>query len=229
MADAGVRESGHRVTTVAALYVDPNGVYADAPDVELWDEQRDARLYAGPHPVVAHPPCARWCMLAPLNAHQYGYQVGDDDGCFASALLAVETYGGVLEHHAYSYAWPAFHLPRPWRGHWIRSFTSPGWVVEISQAAYGHPTRKRTWLYYVGQDPPDLDWSEPKTTAIVSDLGSGGSRRRGADWIPGVQYAAASSTPVAFRDALLDMARNVGPVAALPAPLQEVGARSNEC
>jgi hypothetical protein len=46
--------------TVAALYVEPQGCYVGVPGVDPWDEARDARTYAGPHPVVAHPPCQRW-------------------------------------------------------------------------------------------------------------------------------------------------------------------------
>ncbi|NCZ71579.1 MAG: hypothetical protein EBY80_15735 [Actinobacteria bacterium] len=38
--------------TVAALYVQPNGCYVGVPGVDPWDEARDARTYAGPHPVV---------------------------------------------------------------------------------------------------------------------------------------------------------------------------------
>ena len=45
---------------IAALYVQSNGVYADLAGVDPWYEARDARTYAGPWPVVAHPPCARW-------------------------------------------------------------------------------------------------------------------------------------------------------------------------
>ena len=45
---------------IAALYVESRGVYAGLPDVDLWDRDRDARIYAGPWPVVAHPPGARW-------------------------------------------------------------------------------------------------------------------------------------------------------------------------
>lgn len=35
---------------VAALYVQTGGAYYGMPDVDPWDEARDARLYDGPHP-----------------------------------------------------------------------------------------------------------------------------------------------------------------------------------
>ena len=49
---------------IAALYVQTGGAYYGLPDVDPWDEARDARLYAGPHPVVAHPPCGQWGVWA---------------------------------------------------------------------------------------------------------------------------------------------------------------------
>ncbi len=79
---------------IAALFVDPRGCYFDLEGVELWDEARDARLYAGPHPVVAHPPCSRWCRLAGLVEARWGHKRGDDGGCFASALANVRRVGG---------------------------------------------------------------------------------------------------------------------------------------
>lgn len=45
---------------IAALYVQAEGCYFGVDGVDPWDEQRDARLYDGPWPVVAHPPCQRW-------------------------------------------------------------------------------------------------------------------------------------------------------------------------
>jgi hypothetical protein len=44
--------------TVAALFVQARGCYYGLDDVDPWGEGRDARLYAGPWPVIAHPPCA---------------------------------------------------------------------------------------------------------------------------------------------------------------------------
>ena len=189
--------------TVAALYVQPGGSYYGVEGVDPWDEQRDARLYAGPHPVVAHPPCARWCQLAYINQKRYGHKVGDDGGCFAAALASVRTFGGVLEHPAFSYAWPAFSLPRPTPGAWTRGVGDPGWVCEASQAAYGHRARKLTWLYYVGDAPPPaMDWSRPEPTAQVSWCGNHGNSA-----LPRIAKAAASRTPPAFRDLLIAMAR----------------------
>jgi hypothetical protein len=48
----GGHAPGHSAM-VAALYVDPQGVYSGLPDVDVWGEERDARTYAGPWPVVA--------------------------------------------------------------------------------------------------------------------------------------------------------------------------------
>jgi hypothetical protein len=201
--------AGRRVT-VAALYVETNGVYYGLPDVDPWDEARDARLYDGPWPVVAHPPCQKWCQLAPLNASRLeGYVVGDDGGCFAQALASVRQFGGVLEHPALSYAWDAFALPRPGIGGWTTAIGDDGATTEVAQVAYGHEARKRTWLYAVGCALPALDWREPAAVAQVSAFGM--TRDAGFRWKheSTLCRSASSYTPESFRDVLLDMARSV--------------------
>jgi hypothetical protein len=141
---------------VAALYIDPLGPYPAllGPDA-CWDETRDARLYAGELPVVAHPPCQLWTNMARLNFKRYGGEhnrPGNDGGCFASALAAVRRCGGVLEHPGSSWAFREFGLTIPrgigWHG------GQREWVCEVWQSAYGHRARKRTWLLYVGNRPP---------------------------------------------------------------------------
>lgn len=147
---------------IAALYVQTDGCYANLPGVDLWDEARDARLYPGPWPVVAHPPCTRWCRLAKFVEARHGHKVGDDGGTFAAALAAVQRWGGVLEHPAFSLAWAAHDLAPPGAYGWTRGLFGPGWVCEVSQAAYGHRAPKLTWLHYCGDaPPPPLDWARP--------------------------------------------------------------------
>jgi hypothetical protein len=189
---------------VAALYVERGGVYWDLPGVDAWDEQRDARLYAGPWPVVAHPPCARWSRLAGIVEHRYGYKRGEDGGCFEAALNAVREFGGVLEHPAYSDAWKAFALPSPGRQGWYRSLDDEGYVAQVAQSAYGHPARKLTWLYFIGDEPPALRWNEPRGMAQVSDF----RRKDTKCWLPrALNHGASSVTMPEFRDVLLAMAR----------------------
>jgi hypothetical protein len=52
---------------IAALFVEKDGPYYGIDDVDPWDEERDARKYQGPHPVVAHPPCQLWGRFAKIN------------------------------------------------------------------------------------------------------------------------------------------------------------------
>ncbi len=187
---------------IAALYVEPDGAYYGIDGVDPWDETRDARRYPGPWPVIAHPPCSRWCQLASVNEKRWGTEIGADGGTFAHALEMVRTYGGVLEHPAYTLAWDQYGLSRPARGMWSKSMFDPGYVTEVSQVAYGHPARKRTWLYAVACDLPALDWSEPPAIAVV---GAGVHSGESADM---QRLDDTLGTPPAFRDMLIEMARS---------------------
>lgn len=197
--------------TIAALYVETDGAYFGLPGVDAWDEARDARLYAGPHPVVAHPPCQLWVNFASLNFKRYGGEhnrPGNDGGCFASALAAVRTWGGVLEHPASSNAWAAHGLPRPVGIGW-RATLCGGWVCEVWQSAYGHRARKRTWLYVNGVgEPPQLNWARSPGVAQVG-------------WFdrvkPTLSKKQASATPPAFRDLLISLARTANQAEAVAA------------
>lgn len=192
---------------IAALFVQTNGAYFGLDDVDPWDIKRDARNYAGPHPVVAHPPCARWCRLAGLVEKRWGHKRGEDGGCFAAALNSVRAYGGVLEHPAYSDAWAKFCLPLPPpQGGWQRGVCG-GWSCHVEQGRYGHRAKKATWLYAYGVELPSLRWgSDPdvKSQALVSWCGnhvSSGEVR------PRLGKKAASATPPEFQEVLLTMAR----------------------
>ncbi len=206
------------MSAVAALYVQKGGCYFGLPGVDPWDEARDARLYAGPHPVVAHPPCARWCQLAPVNQARYGLIVGADDGCFEAALNAVRTYGGILEHPAFSIAWRHFRLRRPAPGRWVQG-PCGGWSAQVEQSNYGHPARKATWLYAHGVDLPELKWGRgPAVTAWISadrpraELAAQGIRQ--------LQKREASATTLEFRDLLLSIARTASPMSYAPAQVR---------
>ena len=204
---------------IDALYVQKNGSYYNLPDVDPWDEERDARLYAGPHPVVAHPPCQRWgkmWMGSPPVVKCTGVRKtkGDDGGCFAAALAAVREFGGVLEHPELSHAWAHFGLNKPPRtGGWIVADFYGGWTCCVEQGRYGHYARKPTWLYAVGCELPELEWGkgEPRyDPELIARIGiervkkQGEVASRGGD----TDSSPRIGTPAAFRQLLIDMARS---------------------
>lgn len=194
---------------IAALFVAKNGCYFGLDGVDPWDEARDARGYAGPWPVVAHPPCNRWINLGRLNYARYGGEhnrPGNDGGCFAAALNAVRTYGGVLEHPAYSEAWDAFDLRRPDPdGGWLID-SDGAWVCHVEQGHYGHRARKATWLYAVGTDCPALHWG-PSVARAWCTPGASAKASRGKAHAP-MNKKERQATPTPFRDLLISIARS---------------------
>lgn len=208
---------------IAALFVETGGVYFDLPNVEPWDKNQDARLYAGPHPVVAHPPCERWGRYwfgGPSSKERK--RKGDDGGCFAAALAAVRRWGGVLEHPEASHAWPAFGLNDPPKsGGWVVADWQGGWTCCVEQGHYGHRARKATWLYVCGVSPellPSLKWG-PFRCGIRLQAGyhSAEERRRKRPGATGIReflsHRERAATPLPFRDLLLGLARLARPMA----------------
>jgi hypothetical protein len=193
---------------IAALYVDEKGVYSGLPDVDVWGISRDARKYAGPWPVVAHPPCHLWTNMASVNYKRWGGEhnrPGNDGGCFRSALVSVMKFGGVLEHPAFSRAWGAYRLARPSGIGWMAT-SGEDWVCEVWQSAYGHQARKRTWLFYHGRNPPlELNWNRPSGTHQIGEHDQRGKERNK----PTISGKRASRTPEPFRDILLSIARSI--------------------
>ena len=198
---------------IAALYVETGGCYFGLAGVDPWDEARDARLYAGPWPVVAHPPCQRWGRFwhgSTSKPHQF--KLGDDGGCFQAALSAVRRFGGVLEHPADSLAWARHGLraPERYRG-WQRADMSDGWTCYVEQGHYGHSSRKPTWLYACGIGKPELNWSRGKQRIpewMVERYGYEKARRIGVVAMVGGKNKTRirNATPVEFRDVLIAMA-----------------------
>ena len=201
---------------VAALYIEPEGCYIGLPAVDAWDESRDARKYTGPYPVVAHPPCQRWGRFwhgSTRKPHQY--KLGDDGGCFQAALSSVRECGGVLEHPCDSHAWKHHGLTPPKRhAGWQPAGDGVGFTCYVEQGHYGHMSRKPTWLYVVGCDLPELNWTKGEQRLHPTALAKYGyekARRIGMTAMVGGKDKTKirNATPPEFRDVLLNIARNV--------------------
>lgn len=222
---------------IAALYIEPEGCYANVPGVDAWDEKRDARMYAGPWPVVAHPPCQRWGRFwhgSTRKPHQY--KLGDDGGCFAAAINALECFGGVIEHPCDSHAWRHFGLMPPKRFAGWQSTDGPlvnlvdgegnvvgarrclgeWWTCYVEQGHYGHMSRKPTWLLTCGIPRrllPELNWSkgEQRLHPIALErYGYEKARRIGMTAMVGGKNKTKirNATPVEFRNVLIGIARS---------------------
>lgn len=132
---------------VAALYVDPKGLYGDMCE-EVFDIERDAKTYESSSakglPIVAHPPCGPWGKLK-------GFCREQDPSTGPHAVDLVRRYGGVLEHPVGSTLFDHCGIPV---GEWdnpdrpLDAFG--GYTLRIRQFDFGHRGAKDTVFYIVG-------------------------------------------------------------------------------
>jgi hypothetical protein len=162
--------------------------------------------YAGPWPVVAHPPCGPWGKLR----HLYR---GQEHACALRAVEQVNQFGGVLEHPAGSLLWDKCSLPRP------DLFGLHGFTVEVDQVHWGHVAKKRTWLYVVGLNYGEVKRAiraQPRREPTHWVSGRRGERRSGGGgWVvpPGIKVCSAEQrrrTPRPFAEWLIELAEQAG-------------------
>ena len=191
-----------RIYQVAALYIDPRGPYPGLV-ADWWDEARDARNYAGPLPVVAHPPCGPWGRLR----HRYR---GDEHDCAPRAAEQVRMYGGFLEHPAGSLLWKHAGLPLPS----VLLDEFGGFTLELNQVDWGHPARKKTWLYCCRIDPLAVSFPAARepTHWITGGRGRAGKKAKTTPVPPGIKACSAQQrrrTPPDFARWLCELAESV--------------------
>lgn len=136
------------MTVISALFVRSDTVY-NSLGLDCWDAVRDARIYTGPGPVVAHPPCRTWGVMRKWPGAK---ERPEEKALGPLAVDFVRRYGGVLEHPFQSSLWRHCALPHPGgvRDAW------GGFTLLVDQGWWGHPAPKPTYLYVVGCEPVDV-------------------------------------------------------------------------
>lgn len=178
---------------VSVLFARSDSVYKSFGFCDVWDKERNALLYSGVSPVVAHPPCRAWGRL-----RYFARPVPGEKEMAFFAVDQVRRCGGVLEHPVASKLWEEYGLPRPGQGF----DECGGYSIQVNQFWWGHKAEKATWLYIVGVDkgklePAPLVFSKPEYVV---------STTRGAIKKPEISKAEREHTPLDFAKFLIDIA-----------------------
>lgn len=186
--------------TVAVLFARADSHYKAIAGCDVYDIERDARTYAGPHPVIAHPPCRAWGLL-----RQFAKPRHDEKALAPWAIEQVRRFGGVLEHPAGSTLWPTLGLPEPGAGR----DQFDGWTLGIHQHWWGHRAEKATRLYIVGCPPqsiPAIPMRLDKPTHCIRPTKS-------YPRLPSVTKAEREHTPTALAEWIVELAKRCQPSA----------------
>jgi hypothetical protein len=178
---------------ITVLFARRDSIYKSIPGVDVWDVDRNATMWPGGGPVVAHPPCRSWSRL-----RAFAKPTQSEIQLVTFAISAVREWGGVLEHPESSFAFTQFGLPFPGQ-----EDAWGGWTISIPQFWWGHKAEKRTWLYIAGCEPrsiPPIPLQLGEASHVVASSGRSTRKR------PVLSVADREHTPEAFAHWLIDLA-----------------------
>ena len=185
---------------IASLFVRGDSIYKALPNVDCYDIDRDARTWLGGCPVIAHPPCRTWgCLKAFAKAPPDEHALGP------WAVEQVRKWGGVVEHPLGSGLFRECGCARP------GGLTDQwgGMTIEVDQFHWGHRARKRTLLYVVGTELPELPRRAGSPTHVIDRSGRARKEARpnSAGKLPWVSHREREETPKEFARWLVEVAR----------------------
>lgn len=177
---------------VSVLFARPDSCYKTFPNVDVWDQTRDARNWTGGNPVVAHPPCRAWSRL-----RHFARPLPGERALATLAIRQVRKYGGVLEHPVGSSLWVRAKLPAP------GCFDSyGGWTLPVSQHWWGHRAEKKTLLYICGVSPFDI----PDVPLVLGEPTHVCETRKRENRRPSISKSEREHTPIEFASWLVHLA-----------------------
>lgn len=144
---------------ITVLFVRSDSVYKNKKwNLDCYDQQRDARMFAGVGPVIAHPPCRTWGNLRTVAT-----RAPEDEHDLAPwAVDQVRRCGGVLEHPAGSNLFEHCGCDAD---------NDVGFLLTVDQFHWGHRCAKPTRLYVVGcslADVPAMPYREGSPTHCIT-------------------------------------------------------------
>ena len=132
---------------VSILFARSDSEYKQIDECDVWDKERNAMIYDGDLPVIAHPPCRAWGVLS----HMADPDPGEKNMARLSVML-VRKNGGILEHPVGSGIWKEAKLSA--LGMFADDFG--GYTIDVDQYHFGHVAHKMTRLYICGCSYSDL-------------------------------------------------------------------------
>ncbi len=182
---------------VSVLFARQDSVYKTL-GVDVWDIERDARLWPGGNPIVCHPPCRAWGQLSHMaKPRPYEKQLA------IFAIEMIRKWGGVLEHPRASKLWPHMELPMPGE---IDEYG--GYSICVNQSWWGHLAAKNSLLYIVGCQKKDLPKLPIRFDAITHTVSSKIKKYTGRRVKKELSKKQREETPIEFAKWLINVAQN---------------------
>ncbi len=84
-----MEQAGSALLKVAVLFARRDSIYKTMDQCDVWDIDRDARLWPGGASIVAHPPCRAWGQLSHFAKPRH-----DEKALSVWAMDQVRRWGG---------------------------------------------------------------------------------------------------------------------------------------